>query len=321
MFTGRRVLAEPAGKTGEPAHVPSHELARQHAGVDGLRVRKRTSPQRQSASCGLRGRLTWVGSSDQFCPERIRRSTRSPSQMESAALLSSIRWDFMFPLRGDAALKGETVQATCRWRRVLPTRRPLDARSGSFLGQRAARASSRGRRGRTCPGGSCGRFPRQRQRLSCRRRRGPFSCLCGLWQRRTCTGRTASPCPWPTTCSGCASPEDSTTTVVNEDASAAARSPPFPFYLSHILIGGQDDFLKSRRPDVDSLLESDGHHGCLIKETKVKREALPAHQLIMHAGPVHVPLSVPLVVSGSADQSNSWPASGSSCGCDRCTCR
>lgn len=42
--------------------------------------------------------VTWVGSSDQFCPERIRLSTRSPSQMESAVLLSNTRWDFRLPL-------------------------------------------------------------------------------------------------------------------------------------------------------------------------------------------------------------------------------
>lgn len=112
---------------------------------------------------------------------------------------------------------------------------------------------------------------------------------------------------------------------------AMARSRGFRFYLSHILIGGQNNFIKSRRPDVDPLLESDGHHGCLKREIKVTSKVLLAGQqsgVNMRAAPSHwsgavphEPLSVPLVVSGSAGRSSSSPATGSSCGCDRCTCR
>lgn len=49
MFTSRGVLAEPARKTGELAHVSSHELPRQHAGVDGLLAHNHASARKQSA--------------------------------------------------------------------------------------------------------------------------------------------------------------------------------------------------------------------------------------------------------------------------------
>lgn len=43
MFTGGGVLAKPAGKGRELTHVASHELPRQHAGIDGLPAHKQTS--------------------------------------------------------------------------------------------------------------------------------------------------------------------------------------------------------------------------------------------------------------------------------------
>lgn len=47
------------------------------------------------------------------------------------------------------------------------------------------------------------------------------------------------------------------------------------FYLSDVLIGGQDHFIKSWRRDLDSLLESDGHHGSLKKEKRKKSTLAP----------------------------------------------
>lgn len=169
----------------------------------------------------LWGRVTCVGSSDQFCPERIRLSTRSPSEMESAALLSSIRWDFRLPLWWEGLME-KALPRLRNMQMVLRTQQLLDERSGSFLGQRVALASSHGRRGQTCRWGSCGQFPLQQQIPSCRRRMDPFSYLCEPWQRLTCTGRMTSPCLWPTTCSGCASPEDSSggAKVISEDATS-----------------------------------------------------------------------------------------------------
>ena len=37
-------------------------------------------------------------------------------------------------------------------------------------------------------------------------------------------------------------------------------------YLSDVLIGGEDNFVKSRGRDLDSLLEGEGHHGSLKNE-------------------------------------------------------
>lgn len=37
-------------------------------------------------------------------------------------------------------------------------------------------------------------------------------------------------------------------------------------YLSDVLIGGEDDLIKSWGRDLDSLFESDGHHGSLIEK-------------------------------------------------------
>lgn len=79
-------------------------------------------------------------------------------------------------------------------------------RAGSSPGRRVALVSSRGRRGRTCRWSSCAPSPLPMQTPSCTRRMAPVSCPCERWQRRTYTGRTSSPCLWPTTCSSCGSP-------------------------------------------------------------------------------------------------------------------
>lgn len=86
------------------------------------------------------------------------------------------------------------------------TLQQLGARAGSSPGRTAAPASSRGKRGPTCRWGSCGPSPPPRQTPSCRRQTARASCPCVRWLRRTCTGRTSSPCPWLTTCWDCGSP-------------------------------------------------------------------------------------------------------------------
>lgn len=102
------------------AHVTSHELTWDDAGIDGLQTndinRLLFREHFKNKHCciqiavhlsknltfkmeSLKFHITYekcvcgtcVGSRDQFCPERIRRSTRSPSLMESAVLLSSTR--------------------------------------------------------------------------------------------------------------------------------------------------------------------------------------------------------------------------------------
>lgn len=55
--------------------------------------------------------------------------------------------------------------------------------------------------------------------------------------------------------------QQSASAVRNGWEEAAAR-----LYLSHVLVGGQDDLVESRGRDLDSLLEGDGHHGSLIKD-------------------------------------------------------
>lgn len=42
-------------------------------------------------------------------------------------------------------------------------------------------------------------------------------------------------------------------------------------YLSHVLVGGQDDLVESRRRDLDSLPEGDRHHGSLTMEERRRR--------------------------------------------------
>lgn len=42
--------------------------------------------------------------------------------------------------------------------------------------------------------------------------------------------------------------------------------PAAGLYLSHVLVGGQDDLVESRRRNLDPLLEGDGHHGSLNKD-------------------------------------------------------
>lgn len=56
----------------------------------------------------------------------------------------------------------------------------------------------------------------------------------------------------------------SASTAWNGWAAAAATR----LYLSHVLVGGQDDLVESRGRDLDSLLEGDGHHGSLDGDMK-----------------------------------------------------
>lgn len=43
-------------------------------------------------------------------------------------------------------------------------------------------------------------------------------------------------------------------------------------YLSDVLIGGEDNFVESRRRDLYSLFESERHHGSLMNEKKQWRK-------------------------------------------------
>lgn len=109
-------------------------------------------------------------------------------------------------------------------------------------------------------------------------------------------------------------------------------------YLSDVLIGCQNDLIKSWGWDLYSLLERNGHHGSLRQEQvtedvlsemnnipKVYYQYLDSlvlcFDLVLMLPCVCSPWSVLLGVSGSADRSSSWPVILSFGGSDHCTCR